>query len=663
MPFRQRPLRASLRPPPIPVPIIIGLAALALVASVAHASDFDEPEVDDVPVDGLSSTVRAVRPGADGATTTRVDTDDFRGELRHAADLVAASPGATVLDFGGLLATSTVSLRGASPDQVKVAFDGVLLNASAGGGSDLSLVPAALLDAVEVRRGSEGATLGAGAMGGSVLLTPAKRDRALLTGGLFGTFGASASKSLTWSGNDGLWSLLVAADARRTAGNFDYGRDPTPEIPDNDPIENLRRANNDALLGSALVRASHRSPGRTFTTFLLAGGGDRGLPGPIYSPTRDSRQRTFDGIAAARLEQRLAPARSGFAPMGLDVPLNLRLGRLDTRASGLGESDGAQHTAELSLEPTFEIPLGSGERGDWALRIRGAAGAEWFEGVEHGERTRIRGAAGLELARETGRWTASTATRFEQWGDASAFLARAGGSLRLNPHVVLFASGGNGFRPPSFGELYFSAGPVLPNPDLLPERSLSADTGARFAFGPVRAGATLFGGLYENVIVYELFPGFRAKPLNVGSSRVLGAEVDAKVAFESGPLRGLKGSLAYTELRTTNLVEGHNTFGRDLPYRPRRRVVARADYTQRIWRTSLEMQAVSSAFSNRANTRSVEGFPDLRAGAGLSVAPSLWLSAELRNALDVRDRMTIDGYPLPGRLLLVHLSWEPGLER
>ena len=30
--------------------------------------------------------------------------------------------------------------------------------------------------------------------------------------------------------------------------------------------------------------------------------------------------------------------------------------------------------------------------------------------------------------------------------------------------------------------------------------------------------------------------------------------------------------------------------------------------------------------------------------------------------LNVMDRMTIDGYPMPGRVVLAHLSWEPGAD-
>lgn len=626
----------------------------------SNSAEFDAEFDAEFELPSLSSTVRASRALADGGSSTRVGSESFRGQWRHGGDLVGSSPGATVLDFGGLLATTTVSIRGASADQVLVTFDGVPLNPSAGGGMDLSLIPAALLDEAEIRRGAEGASQGAGAMGGSVLLSPAQKDRVLITGGTLGSMGLSGAKGWQWGANQGLWSLLVAADFRRSAGDFVYHRDPTPEIPDNDPLERLRRQNNDAMLGSGLLRVEHRGPKRLVSAFLLAGGGDRGLAGPIYSPTPKTRQRQLDSVAGIRLEQSFSALKNGFAPIKLSLPLSLRGGMLSTLHSGLGESDGQQLAGDFALSPELELPLGDGGRGSWSLFVRAKGGLELFEGEEHGSRQRLHGGLGLEAARKLGRWTASASGRAEQWGDTGALLGRVGGSVRPWRWLLLFGNVGNGFRPPSFGELYFAAGPMIGNPDLLPERSSSADLGTRLEWGPFQSTLSLFGGLYQDTIIYELFPGFRAKPFNVGKARVYGAELEAALKFESGPVRGLDLRLAYTELRPENRVPGHNTLGNDLPYRPRRRLMASGEYQHSRFRSQVELQAVGSAYANRANTREVDPYLDLRAGAGLRLWRDFWLAAEVRNALNVQDRMSIDGYPLPGILFLGHLSWEPG---
>lgn len=596
----------------------------------------------------MGSVVRAPRAGADGATQTRIDPRAYAGELRHAGELVGAAPGAVMLDFGGVLATSTVSLRGASADQVQVVFDGVALNALAGGGFDLSQIPAALLDSVDVRRGSEGARIGAGAMGGAVLLQPASRSRALLTAGSLGTYGASASLSREWMASTGLWRTLVAVDGRRSAGNFVFHRDPTPEIPDNDPLERLRRENNAAAMGSVLMRAEHRAgTDQSLHALVMLSGSRRGLPGSIYSPTPDMRQEEKGGLLNLRWRTPVT------AVAVAEVPLMLRGGLLEG-AGGLGDHGGLQRAGEITARPGVEWVLGG-----QLLRVSTSAGVELFEGEQHGSRSRLRGGLGLEWLRPHGRWTSSASLRAERWGADGAILPRVGGSVRMSPGWTVAANLGAGFRPPSFGELYFAAGPVLANPDLLPERSWSGDLSLRFARGPLSVAASAFGALYRDVIVYELYPGFRAKPFNIGRASVAGGELEGRWRVKEGRLAGLGATLSLTELLAINRVEGHNTYGKLLPYRPRRRLVTRADYRRERLRGALELQATSAAFVNRANTRTAPAFFDLRGNVGVLLGGGLWFSAEVRNALDVTDRMAIDGFPLPGRVVLAHLSWEP----
>lgn len=608
------------------------IAACVFAASLVRA---EEPE--------LATTVRAGRAAADGASATRIDPRAFGAELRHAGELVALSPGAALLDFGGALAVTTVTVRGGSADQVQVLFDGVPLNGSAGGGLDLSLVPGALLGGLRVVRGADGVRAGGGALAGAVSLEPATGSRAVLTTGSLGTFGASASHAREHADPEGLLSWLVAADVRRSRGDFGYRRDPTPELSGNDAIEQFDRVNNDALLGSALVRLERISgEGRGWSALALLGAAERGLPGPIYSPTPQARQASASAVGQVRGRWRAGDA-------GGEVPVFLRGSLLGSSAGGLGEVDANQRSLDLGTMPTATWTLGAHR-----LEVRGLLGAELFHGPLHGDRARVRGGLAAEFSRPTGRFTWTAAVRADRWGDAGALLPRLGGSVQATSWLTVFANGSGGFRAPSFGELYFSGGPVVPNPDLTPERSWSADLGARAGTGKSFVSASTFVGRYADVIVYELFTGFRAKPFNVGEARVAGLELEAH--HVAGPLDL---TLAATLLSTTNLVPGANSFGRALPYRPSKRLVARADWRKDGARAAIEAQATGRAAANRANTRFVDGFIDLRASAGVSLGRGVWLSAEVRNALGVTDRATIDGYPLPGRMGLAHVSWEP----
>jgi iron complex outermembrane receptor protein len=296
--------------------------------------------------------------------------------------------------------------------------------------------------------------------------------------------------------------------------------------------------------------------------------------------------------------------------------------------------------------------------------LSGLVGNERFRGTAHGDHGRWRAGLGAGVVKDTGHWTADVSLRAEWWGGALGLLPRAGGSVRVGRGVTLFGNAGGGFRPPSFGELYYAAGPVLPNPDLRPERSWSGDLGLRVDRPAddlaVTASLSTFAGLYDDVIVYELFSGSRAKPFNLGRARTLGLEAEASMRQRRGPLEGLGVAVSATLLQATNLVEGPNTLGNDLPYRPRTRASTHVTYERGPLRTRAGADWTGEAFANRANTRTIEPFADVNGSVSVALVGDLRLGAELRNALDVTDRACIEGYPLPGRVLLAHLSWEPG---
>ncbi len=284
----------------------LGWLVVALVAASPARAD-----------DQNSLTIRAPRPAADGQTRTKVELESRRLEAEHLGDVLRSVPGALALDFGGVLATTTISLRGGTADEAAVLLDGVPLGSPAGGGLDLSLVPAALLSQVLVERGAD-ARLGAAAMSGAIELTPAKSSRALLTAGSLGTFGASASLARDFVTDAAWWRATIALDARRSAGDFVYHRDPTPETAGDDPLVTMRRANNDATIRSVLVRVERRAPEGKLSGFAFGTWTDRGLPGPIFSPTPTARQ-----------DEKTLVADLDWRTKTLELPLFARTGFLD----------------------------------------------------------------------------------------------------------------------------------------------------------------------------------------------------------------------------------------------------------------------------------------------------------------------------------------------
>src|SRR5258708_39199001 len=141
-----------------------------------------------------------------------------------------------------------------------------------------------------VSRGVLGAQFGAGALGGAVELLPrwprgAVRGGAQVSGGSFGT----AQAALGVAGPLGKGgSAVVAVQADRTAGDFDYARQLTPGIPGS-PYYGFTRENADAARGSGLARLAPQLAGAGELAMILQGSlGDPGLPGQTCSPTTPS---------------------------------------------------------------------------------------------------------------------------------------------------------------------------------------------------------------------------------------------------------------------------------------------------------------------------------------------------------------------------------------
>ena len=81
------------------------------------------------------------------------------------------------------------------------------------------------------------------------------------------------------------------------------------------------------------------------------------------------------------------------------------------------------------------------------------------------------------------------------------------------------ASGGTGFRAPSIGELYY---PFRGNPDLKPEKSVSAEVGGERYFGSGRAEVSVFWNDLKDLIVYDFATSLN---FNVGHARTYGVEL------------------------------------------------------------------------------------------------------------------------------------------
>jgi len=628
------------------VPALRGLAVVSRLlvagAPLARAAEPEEPSVRAEEV--VVHLPRAEASADPTASVTVVDATRFAGEAKDVAALVATAPGVAVEEYGGLGHLSTVSIRGATSQDVKVLVDGIPLNAAAGGGVDLSSIPAAWIERIEVLRGAEGAHYGTGALGGVVNVVTKRAAPGAwsleASGGSFMTLRTSGD----YAAGGERWAVLGAATGEGTGGWFPYVFDPTPGVPGGE--QRLVRANDVVKSGGGLVKAwTALGEGRA-DALVQVSALHRGLPG-FETPTPYDWESSSRLLAVGRVAQPLAPSLFG------TLRLTARRDALDTAfEQALGSRLYAQR--ELSLGATAELAW---LHGPGTLTASASAGDDRLTGDGYGTRSRPELAAAVseDLLLLGGRLRLAPALRVDRVGPYTGVSGKLGATARLAGPLSARASAGRSFRPPSFGELFLQQGILDPNPDLRPEEAWTADAGLVAEGDAGLLSATAFASLYRDLIVYEPGSFGRLRPYNDGKVSMTGFEVEAASA-PLPRLLGLSGALAYTYLLPENLRGIPEAVGDEVPYHPRHRAYARIGVEQRRFGAHVEGHWVGKQFRDLPNIPGrFFSTSALHAGGFVRLAarPDLRVALEVKNLLDNRTLKDAFNAPLPSRTVLV----------
>ncbi len=662
--------------------------ALALLLAGLGAPVLAGPDEEAVLPGGPVETVevRAAAPPEEQeeAFATRIEGDEARERAVDLGDLLRRVPGARVRTYGGPWQFATVSLRGSTGEQVTVLLDGIPQNRALGGPVDLSAIPATDVAEITVWRGFPPASAGLSGMGGLLDVRTRVPDRpggrADLVVGSLGSRRLSGAATTVLSRR---WSLRAGFEARRTDGDFEYlDTGGTLLTTEDDRVR--RRENDDVRARDLFAHAVGRDVlGGTLSVELRRGDRDRGIPGPEGTRARDARFEEGDWLAAASFTR----------PLGKGA-------RLDVLLDGFARR---QHVRDL----LGELPRPAT---DQVTRFRGgglAAIARFPAGRRHRwlaradlrrERAQVLYAL-LEVADwccprrplfslvvedtyRRGRWTVSPAVRWESRRDD--FLPGGEGTLpppapdvrdrrrtsRLSlgfdagRGLRLRASAGRFHRAPGLLELFGDRGSVAGNPRLRPERGRQLEAGLsweRPAGKAPASGARLLRGelvLFENRArdLVLLVPNSQGTVLaeNVGAARIRGVEASLEALLAPGILVAASGAWQDPEDRSGGFADG-----KDLPGRPRTTGWLRLSRERGPWTLAWEVTYVGPNWADQLNT-SLRRVPsrtwhDLRVERRL--AGGLSAGLEVRNLFD-RRTMDVYRFPLPGRMVFVHVGWE-----
>lgn len=517
--------------------------------------------------------------------TTVIYPDAYRGENASLEDVLSEVPGVQVRRFGGPGQASEVSIRGSTAAQVVILLDGVRLNSAQTGAVDLSTIPLALLDRIEVSRGGGSAQVGSDAIGGVIHLISKRaetRTETAVTGsaGSFDTYQVSAvdRRSLlgtqTVLGYDGFFSQ---GDFEFRRPRFEFGD--TSIVPEPDP---LRRVNAKTENHSGLLRVGRDLGERTnlsLVDYLFYGSqGEPGLDsgtGELGGQQSEAHARVTRNLAIAALE-------ASDLPLALDGALRLShryervhfrdpLPRLGAAIDADNENSALAGHAGLARSDRFGW-LGS--RASLDLDTR----SDRLDSNELPNVDRITVGVFLqdELRLLEDRLLLVPALRFDHTqGFGSEWIPRFGASCKPWSWLRFKANVERSYRVPNFDELYFpDKGFIRGNPALAPEEAINYDVGFELAFervGPLsKVGfeAAYFRNQIDESIVFVLINPFTVAPLNTGAATAQGAELAAAANLT----RWLRLRANYTYLDATL-----DDTGTPLPGRASNEVTARAE--------------------------------------------------------------------------------------
>lgn len=467
----------------------------------------------------------------DRDTLLQSEKRELTGELR-------GLPGVTLLS-SGVRGTSVFSLRGASSGLGQFMLDGIPMYSTATGFYNLTALLADALERIEVVRGASAPRYGSHALGGVVRLftRDSLKSGAFLhlEGGSFGTLSETASAS--WAGKRGRMTTTLSRDDVFAGPSIADPANSNTEDDDFHSSQGVLRAA--AAPFEALELNSSLVYTRAKTDTDVPGLLPSGQIGLVDDETALSQEETWlaQGTASLALTPRWDSAlQFGFTrnhtfgqAMGFPFGFTNRL--LLANWSNV-------HTVYecCSSDATTTQPIDRAVTLTWGGEARQEEGENLFDLPAQplqGSRSVLAGLA--ELQAYSGPWNGFIGMRTDHYSDFSTHVTSyLGGSWQVTPAIRLRASGGNGYRVPSFQELFFI--PAFGNPTLKPEHGWIGDVGLDWQ--PAEATRLSLTGFYsriEDLIQLTLAPTLSLLVgVNVPNARIQGVEVEGMHDFGKG---------------------------------------------------------------------------------------------------------------------------------
>ncbi|MCX5749635.1 MAG: TonB-dependent receptor [Candidatus Saganbacteria bacterium] len=536
-----------------------------------------------------------------------------------------------VKNNGGLGGVSTIKLKSASSEQILVLLDGVRLNSSLLGMTDLNDIPASYIDRIEVVAEPISSIYGSDAMGGVINIITKKEEKnpvsVSIAGGSFGELDSRISFSGKMGKATGYASLgYLKTDGFRT--NSDYKGQ--------DLLVNINIA--DALDIKYTTKTSDR--------------GNPGVPTSDTDPTSSSTPNDRQSDLTSTVNITFDPVKKGpFVP-------KLILSQ--------SESDERVH-----YEDWFVSGLFYDDR--YFSRVTQAELLSVIKTSRHSSVT-----AGVEMKRNYGESALADTHAID---NAAAYFnadigedlpASLGISARydsnssfgqtFNPKLSVMANLGAGtvvrttigqaFRAPTINELYWNDPSFFTfgNPNLKPETSRAVNIGIEKEIKGFSAKLNYYSTKISDMIRWSQTGLFSWSPVNIDRAKIEGWQLDMEKEITDNTF--IFGSYV-------NELDINDVTSNILTYSPRQRINLGFSIKGGELYYSANYRYVSSVFTDTLNTSALNPYQVVDVG----IMEKIWAAEVSLNVSNVFNTTYFEsvgtspvdwkerGYPMPGRTI------------
>lgn len=624
----------------------LALPLLLLPAADLLADTFERDNALKLP-DVVISANRQVQARNDSSTANTVFTRDDIDRLQptSVSDLLSRVPGVQVAQSGGRGSATNVYIRGTSTAQSLVLVDGQRISSSTTGTSNLQYLNIEQVERIEVLRGSRSAIYGSDAIGGVIQIFTRRNTESGLQPRMHVGFGSNHTweRSLGLSGGDQQTRFNLDASLDDTAG---INRTHTSYPSDGD---------HDAYRNQAVsFSLSH----------ALTDDVDAGI-NVLDNRGKSEFDNPFGRYDSATYQSFQQKPYTDFSVSSISSYVDAQINDLWKSRVELGHSENREKTLdklsdERSVFNTYRDSLNW--QNDLTLNDQNSLilGADWYEdrvnsSTALAEDSRWNRAAFIQHRFQARYFSTELGLRRDQNQQFGGHNSWSGTlTLPVNPDNDLLLSYSEGFRAPTFNDLYYpdEYGFKNSNPNLKPETSKSYEVQWRSQLSDTsRLEASLYRTDIQDAIVFG-----SDGPQNVSSARINGFEATLKQA-----LFGWQGSLGLAMIDPRD-----RDSGRTLARRARRTLSLDLDRQFDQFGIGASWQAVSSSYDDPKNQQPLGGYGLLGLRANWAVSREVTLNMKVDNLLDKTYSRALYqyqgqqyGYREEGRALMFGVTWTP----